>query len=121
MSRIGTWTDQNGLVCHTMKMFPNDRVTNLHGKSLKASSFEYKPYIYQVASDDGHGSGDLPGNMIYDGVEVRQVFFVSCAISIAFYLYMLHLFIFIGIVLGKIIQCHSIFPKLQIQHPPSSR
>ena len=49
-----------------MNMFPKDRLSNLYGKRLKVSSFEFAPYIYVVnetgAADDGE--------VVYDGVEV---------------------------------------------------
>ena len=48
-------------------MFPKDRLSNLYGKKLKASSFEYAPYTYIVK--DAAASED--GEVVYDGVEVK--------------------------------------------------
>ena len=43
-------------------MFPRDRLSNMLGKTIKASSFEYKPYTYVVDTVD-----EKP---VYDGIEV---------------------------------------------------
>ena len=51
-----------------MNMFPKDRLSNLDGKMLRASSFEYAPYIYVV--QDVPASPSYVGEVIYDGVEV---------------------------------------------------
>lgn len=61
---IGNWNGQL-LNCRTMSMFPRDRLSNLFGKALKASSFEYSPYTYIVDTVDG--------DIVYDGVEVSFI------------------------------------------------
>ena len=62
MQLIGSW-DGDHLRCRTMNMFPKNRLSDLFGKSLKASSFEYKPYTYIIETVDGEP--------VYDGVEVN--------------------------------------------------
>ena len=68
MLRIGNWNGQV-LTCRTMHMFPRDRLSNLYGKLLKASSFEFAPYIYVVK--DAEATND--GEVVYDGVEVKLI------------------------------------------------
>ena len=63
MQRIGNWNGQV-LACRTMDMFPRDRLSNLYGKRLKVSSFEFAPYIYVVDETGADGA------VVYDGVEV---------------------------------------------------
>ena len=70
MQLVGSW-DGNNLRCRTMNMFPKNRLSDLFGKSLKASSFEYKPYTYIIETVDG--------KPVYDGVEVN-----FCAINIKY-------------------------------------
>ena len=48
-------------MCRTMNMFPRNRLSDLFGKTLRATSFEYAPYTYIV--------GKIDGEPIYDGVE----------------------------------------------------
>ena len=48
-------------MCRTMNMFPRNRLSDLFGKTLRATSFEYAPYTYIVDKVDGEP--------IYDGVE----------------------------------------------------
>ena len=60
---MGNWNGQI-LMCRTMNMFPRDRLSNLVGKTLKASSFEYAPYTYIIDTVDG--------DIVYDGVEVSS-------------------------------------------------
>ena len=62
MQLVGSW-DGDHLRCRTMNIFPKNRLSNLFGKSLKASSFEYKPYTYVVETVDGEP--------VYDGVDVN--------------------------------------------------
>ena len=66
MQRIGNWNGES-LTCRTMNMFPRDRLSNLYGKMLKASSFEFAPYIYVVK--DAEAANDA--EVVYDGVEVK--------------------------------------------------
>ena len=47
---------------NSINIFPKNRLSNLFGKTLKASSFEFKPFIYAVDAVDGSNS--------YDGIEV---------------------------------------------------
>ena len=75
MTLIGNWDEKKrALGCRTMSLFPKTRLSNLFGKTLSSSSFEYKPYTYIVkdAIDD-------MGDPVYDGVEVSsntRVYFV---------------------------------------------
>ena len=62
MQLVGSW-DGDHLRCRTINIFPKNRLSDLYGKSLKASSFEYKPYTYIVETVDGEP--------VYDGVEVN--------------------------------------------------
>ena len=66
MKLIGSW-DGDRLECRTMPMFPTNRLSNLFGKTLKGSSFEYKPYTYVVDTIDGEP--------VYGGVEVSAKYF----------------------------------------------
>ena len=64
---IGNWDENKKvLACRTMSLFPKTRLSNLFGKALKSSSFEYKPYTYIV-----EGEGDDEDGPVYDGVEVN--------------------------------------------------
>ena len=66
MSLIGNWDEEKKILgCKTMSLFPKTRLTNLYGKTLKSSSFEYKPYTY-IVKDEVDDNGDP----VYDGVEV---------------------------------------------------
>ena len=60
---IGKWNGSE-INCRTINMYPKDRLSNLFGKTLRASSFEYKPYTYVIDTIDG--------NPVYDGVEVSM-------------------------------------------------
>ena len=66
MTLIGNW-DEKGRVleCKTMSLFPKTRLSDLYGKTLRSSSFEYKPYTYIVGD-----AVDDKGDPLYDGVEV---------------------------------------------------
>ena len=57
----GSWNRiiSNG---NSINMFPKNRLSNLFGKILMASSFEHKPFTYVVDIVDGSNS--------YDGIEV---------------------------------------------------
>ena len=69
MTLIGSWDEnKNILACRTMSLFPKTRLSNLFGKALKSSSFEYKPYTYIV-----EGTGDDDDGPVYDGVEVNVI------------------------------------------------
>ena len=61
LTMIGSWNGSH-LNCRTNNMFPRDRLSNLLGKTIKASSFEHKPYTYLVNTVDG--------KPVYDGLEV---------------------------------------------------
>ena len=52
-------------MCRTMNMFPRNRLSDLFGKTLRATSFEYAPYTYIVDK--------LDGEPIYDGVEASII------------------------------------------------
>ena len=66
MSLIGNWDEEKrSLGCKTMSLFPKTRLSNLYGKTLKSSSFEYKPYTY-IVKDEVDDNGDP----VYAGVEV---------------------------------------------------
>ena len=47
-----------------MNMFPTNRLSNVHGKTLRASSFDHLPYIYIEEQDS------LTGKITYGGFEV---------------------------------------------------
>ena len=65
MKLIGSYDDDEKILgCRTMSLFPKDRLSNLYGKTLKSSSFEYKPYTYVTDKVDENG------DPVYDGVEV---------------------------------------------------
>ena len=64
MTLIGHWNGSD-LSCRTTSMFPRNRLSNLSGKSLRASSFEFRPYTYVVDTVDGV--------TLYDGVEVTNL------------------------------------------------
>ena len=64
MTLIGHWNGSD-LSCRTTSMFPRSRLSNLSGKSLRASSFEFRPYTYVVDTVDGV--------TLYDGVEVTNL------------------------------------------------
>ena len=67
MTLIGNWNEKKGVLgCKTMSLFPKTRLSNLFGKTLSSSSFEYKPYTYIVKD-----AVDDKGDPVYDGVEVN--------------------------------------------------
>ena len=66
MTLIGNWDEKTRVLeCKTMVLFPKIRLSDLYGKTLRSSSFEYKPYTY-IVKDEVDDNGDP----VYDGVEV---------------------------------------------------
>ena len=77
MKLIGSYDkNKKELGCRTMSLFPKNRLSNLYGKTLKSSSFEYKPYTY--VKDEVDKNGDP----VYDGVEVSiDVCLLNCYVQ----------------------------------------
>ena len=66
MTLIGNWDEKKSVLeCKTMILFPKTRLSDLYGKTLRSSSFEYKPYTYIVEN-----AVDDKGDPVYGGVEV---------------------------------------------------
>ena len=56
---LNTW--KNGSFLWKRPLFPKNRLQNMRGKKLKATSFDYAPFLYKE-------------NSIYNGYEVRYIF-----------------------------------------------
>ena len=65
MQLVGKW-DWHKLNPNNNQVFHTTPLINFHGKTLKATSFEYKPYTYSVDKK-------MNGKPSYDGVEVLNL------------------------------------------------
>ena len=62
---VGKWDGQK-LNPNNKQVFQTAPLINFHGKTLKATSFEYKPYTYSIDKK-------INGKHSYDGVEVSNL------------------------------------------------
>ena len=65
MQLVGKWNRQK-FNLNDKQVFQTASLINFHGKTLKATSFEYKPYTYSIDKK-------IKGKASFDGVEVSKL------------------------------------------------
>ena len=65
MHLVGKWDGQK-LNPNNKQVFQTTTLTDFHGTTLKATSFEYRPYTYSIDKK-------INGKPSYDGVEVSNL------------------------------------------------